>query len=76
MIVQPIKMKDYTKSELSDNFRFSSAVAGFGMYLSKSEFLKDIGLDGLIQIASGSKGIDAEGYRSEFLQLMKLTKDL
>lgn len=40
LIGHPIKMMNLSADELSANFKFSSAVDGFGMYLPKSEYLK------------------------------------
>jgi Ca-activated chloride channel family protein len=69
----------YTKKsfdEMSDNFRFSASVAGFGMMLRDSEHKGDLSWDKLIRMAQNAKGKDQEGYRSEMIQLMKLSKAL
>ncbi len=64
------------KQELSDNYKFSSAVAGFGLLLRESKFKGNCSYEMLINLAQQSKGEDKEGYRSEFIQLMKLAKQL
>ncbi len=48
-LVQPV-------SETSDNFRFSAAVAGFGMLLRNSEYKGTINYDQVLSLARGSKG--------------------
>jgi Ca-activated chloride channel family protein len=58
--------------ESSDNFRFSSAVAAFGMLLRDSEFKGDLSYEKIQEIASQAKGKDLQGYRSEFIQLVEL----
>jgi Ca-activated chloride channel family protein len=55
----------------SVNFRFVSAVAQFGMLLRKSEFKQQSSFDGTYIMAKNSLGKDSEGYRSEFLQLIR-----
>ncbi len=69
----------YTGKEIaitSDNFRFSAAVAGFGMLLRNSEFKGSCSYKKLIEMAQNAKGKDAEGYRSEFIRLVKLAEQL
>ena len=63
-------------TEMSDNFRFSAAVASFGMILRNSEFKGSSNYQLAIDLAKGSKGEDTEGYRSEFIQLIKLADKL
>ncbi|MFA8434778.1 MAG: von Willebrand factor type A domain-containing protein [Marinifilaceae bacterium] len=62
--------------ELSANFRFSAAVAGFGMLLRDSEFKGNCSYEKLIKLAQEARGEDREGYRSEFIRLMKLAEHL
>ncbi len=70
----PYTNKEY--SEMSDNFRFSAAVAGYGMLLRNSEHKGNATYKSMINLAQESKGRDAEGYRSEFIQLIKLSQHL
>ena len=60
--------------ESSDNFRFSSAVAAFGMLLRNSEFKGDLSYEKIQQIARLSKGKDLQGYRGEFVRLIELAE--
>ena len=62
--------------ETSDDFRFSAAVASFGMLLRKSEFAGNTTIDSVVKLAEGAKGADKEGYRSEFIRLVKAVDDL
>ncbi len=66
-----IKDKDTKLAESSDNFKFSSAVAEFGMLLRDSEFKSQASYENVLKLATEAKGDDAEGYRSEFVQLVK-----
>ena len=52
-----------------DDFRFASAVAGFGMLLRDSRFKGGATLDGMLELARGATGPDREGYRREFVAM-------
>lgn len=56
-------------NQTSDNLRFASSVAEFGMLLRDSKFKSDSSFDSLIERAKGAKGADTEGYRAEFIRL-------
>jgi len=60
----------------SADFRFASAVAEFAMLLRDSPFKGDASFDALIERASQSLGLDPEGYRSEFVRLVRSAKEL
>ena len=60
----------------SDDFRFSAAVASFGMLLRNSEFRGNTTAESILKLAKGAKGQDEEGYRAEFIQLVKTSYDL
>ena len=63
-----------SKSELSSNFKFSAAVAEFGMLLRQSDFKQQSSFEQVVQLAESSLGKDKDGYRSEFLRLAKSTQ--
>ena len=60
----------------SDNFRFATAVAEFGMLLSDSEFRQDASFNDTWNLAHGAMGSDEEGYRTEFLDLVRAASKL
>ena len=47
----------------SIDFRFATAVAGFGMLLRDSEHARDLTLDEVVRLAEKGKGDDPRGYR-------------
>lgn len=55
----------------SDNFRFSAAVAEFGLLLRNSEFKQQSSFQQVINLAKSAKGADANGYRAVFIQLVQ-----
>ena len=58
-------------AETSNNFRFSAAVASFGMVLRNSEFKGEASYELVGNLAQNALGADNEGYRTEFLHLVK-----
>jgi Ca-activated chloride channel family protein len=57
--------------EESGDFRFASAVAGFGMLLRDSPYKGNAGFDSILNMAQSSIGKDLSGYRRGFLELIK-----
>ncbi|MEM9185966.1 MAG: YfbK domain-containing protein [Planctomycetota bacterium] len=62
--------------EASTDLQFAAAVASFGMQLRGSEHAGNAPLDAVIEIAQSAKGPDIDGYRAEFLELVKKAKTL
>jgi len=55
----------------SADFRFASAVAGFGMLLRDSPYKGNAGFNSIHNMARASIGKDASGYRRGFLEMIK-----
>ncbi|MCA1555900.1 MAG: DUF3520 domain-containing protein, partial [Acidobacteria bacterium] len=64
-----------TLESASNNFKFSSAVAGFGMLLRDSKHRGDARYADVAELARAA-GADAQGYRSEFVQLVERAQTL
>jgi len=62
--------------EASNRFKFSAAVAGFGQILTGGRFVQDFTLQTVTRIGLSSKGSDVWGYRSEFVNLVRLAESL
>lgn len=71
LIVHPLVDSSVVLEKTSDNFRWSVAVAGFGMLLRDSEYIKNFTYDDVVQLAQGARGVDTEGYRIEFIRMVK-----
>jgi Ca-activated chloride channel family protein len=63
-----------SREQTSDNFRFSAAVAGFGMMLRNSEYKGNMNYESVLRLARASKGEDEDGYRAEFIRLVELSE--
>ncbi len=69
--IELIKVVPNTISTLSKDFEFSAAVAMFGMELRDSKFKENTDYMTIINLAKKAKGEDENGYRSEFIRLVK-----
>jgi Ca-activated chloride channel family protein len=54
--------------------QFACAVAAFGQLLRGGSYVKQFAYDNVITLAESSRGKDRFGYRSEFLNLVRLAK--
>lgn len=73
-VQKPVKAKSF--SSASDDFRFSASVVHFGEVLRHSQYLPQTNFAQIIADAQKSKGEDPFGYRSEFIQLVRLAAAL
>jgi Ca-activated chloride channel family protein len=71
LIEHPVMDKRVEIENTSDNFRFAAAVAQFGMLLRNSEFKQASSYKSILALADNAKGKDEEGYRKEFIKLVK-----
>lgn len=80
LITEPVIDTVVPFGKASENFRFSAAVAEFGMLLRQSPYQQNADFDQVIKNAQQAIGKDQEGYRSEFVKLARsaklLAKDL
>jgi Ca-activated chloride channel family protein len=66
---------EYSKiAKAPEEARFASAVAAFGMLLKGDSHIEDFTYDDVIELAQNAKGDDLFGYRSEFINLVRLAK--
>lgn len=71
LIVHPLVDANIPFEKTSENFRFASAVAQFGMLLRNSEFKGKTTYEKVIRQANAAIGTDKEGYRAEFIKLVQ-----
>ena len=63
-------------AESSESFRFSAAVAGYGMILRDSKHKGQATFDMVRKIARGALGPDVHGYRAQFVRLVSLAEEV
>jgi len=71
LISSAVKDENTSITRTSENFRFSAAVAQFGMLLRNSEFKGTSNYADVVALAEGAKGTDKEGYRAEFINMVR-----
>lgn len=76
LIEVPTKDEGKTLTASSDEFKFSAAVAGFGLLLRDSAYQGNLSWETVRRLALDGKGADKLGYRGEFLQLIDKARGL
>ncbi|MDB6138059.1 MAG: von Willebrand factor [Verrucomicrobiaceae bacterium] len=76
LIEYPVHDAGKTLKDAPRDFRFATAVAGFGMLLRDSEHAENFSYDAVRRLALSGKGEDALGYRGEFIQLIDKARGL
>lgn len=76
LIEVPAKDEGRTLTASSEEFKFSAAVAGFGLLLRDSAYKGTLSWETVRRLALDGKGADKLGYRGEFLQLIDKARGL
>ncbi|MEP6467572.1 MAG: YfbK domain-containing protein, partial [Parafilimonas sp.] len=76
LIIHPLKDENIAFNSTSNNFRFAASVAEFGMLLRNSQYRGNADFLSVKQTAQSAMGNDEEGYRKEFIQLVKSASSL
>lgn len=71
LITKTVKDTEKDFEEASTDFKFASAVALYGMKLTDSEFVENQNTELILELAEKGRGEDKEGYRAEFIRLVK-----
>ncbi|WP_316932500.1 vWA domain-containing protein [Altibacter lentus] len=71
LIERTVLDNDTPFEEVSSDFKYAASVALFGMQLRKSVFINTQRAADVIALAEAGKGDDPEGYRAEFIRLVK-----
>lgn len=73
-MVQVIENKSAVMEKSSDDMKFSTAVAWFGLKLRDSKLITDKSSDEIVKLAKQGNSNDAEGYKAEFIRLVEGAK--
>ncbi|OXB24689.1 VWA domain-containing protein [Flavobacterium tructae] len=73
-LVQVIENKSVALEKASDDFKFSSSVAWFGLKLRDSKLISDKSSDAILKLAKQGLSNDPEGYKAEFIRLIEAVK--
>ncbi|MDN3725065.1 von Willebrand factor type A domain-containing protein [Aequorivita sp. SDUM287046] len=74
LITKTVKDDNKSIESANEDLKFSAAVALFGMQLRDSEFINTKKKEDVISLAEAGKGSDKDGYRAEFIRLVKSSK--
>jgi Ca-activated chloride channel family protein len=74
-MVHTIKDKTLAIENANEDTRFAYSVALFGMILKNSKFKGEGTIEDVLALAKNSKGEDEDGYRAEFVKLVKDAKE-
>jgi Ca-activated chloride channel family protein len=76
LLTSPVVDRGLKLEDASTNFKFSAAVAEFGMVLRDSQYKGKANFDDVLKLANQSQGDDLDGYRAEFIRLVTRSKSL
>lgn len=76
LISVAVKDKNNSWKNSSENFRWSAAVAEFGMLLRASKYAQEANYESVVNLAKSARGKDEEGYRSEFIRMVETSSFL
>ncbi|HVI45512.1 MAG TPA: von Willebrand factor type A domain-containing protein [Chitinophaga sp.] len=71
LLQQALPYRRQQIEQVSEDFRMACAAAAFGQLLRNSAFKGDVTYDQVLNWAGSARGVDKEGYRAEFVQLVK-----
>ena len=74
LIVKHLNNKIIPLAKASNNFKFSAAVAEFGLLLRNSKHKEYASYEQVLKLAKDSKGDDDNGYRAEFIRLVEMNE--
>jgi Ca-activated chloride channel family protein len=72
----PVKNAPRPFASCSENLRFSAAVAAYGLLLRNSDYKGNASYESVLYLAKNALGTDEDGYRAEFVRLVKTTQML
>ena len=76
LLVFPVTDDGHSYVAASDDFKFASAVAAYGMLLRDSPHRGSATFPGVIELAGEGLGEDRHGYRAQFLELARKAAQL
>lgn len=72
----PVRGRVVPLHRTSADFRFAAAVAEFGLLLRHSPYKAQASWESILERALAAKGEDHEGYRAEFINLVRTAQNL
>jgi Ca-activated chloride channel family protein len=76
LITRALQQEITPLEKTSNNFRFASSVAEFGLLLRNSEYKGEASFISVLKRAQSALAEDKYGYRNEFIRLVKIAQDI
>lgn len=76
LVETPVKDREREFAKATSDVKFATAVAGYGMLLRQSPHKGDLTWDKVLRLAEQGLGEDREGYRAEFVDLVRRAQQL
>jgi Ca-activated chloride channel homolog len=76
LVTHPVLDNKIELASTSDNFRFSAAVAEFGLLLRSSAYKQEASYQQVVNLAKNALGKDEHGYRIEFVKLVEAANSM
>ena len=76
LLTYPVVDRGVKLENASNNFKFSAAVAAFGMVLRDSQYKGTASFEQVLKLANQSQAEDLDGYRAEFIRLVKRSESI
>ncbi|HEX2586383.1 MAG TPA: VWA domain-containing protein [Steroidobacteraceae bacterium] len=77
LLEYPIKTNAVVaKDQMSTDLRFAASVAAFGQLLRGGRYVDQFSYADVIKLANSGAGEDVDGYRHEFMSLVKLANEI
>ena len=76
LITSTLDDRDGDITEVSESFRFATAVTQFGLLMRESQYKGESSYQSVLALAKGSLGKDQYGYRHEFVRLVEKAREL
>jgi Ca-activated chloride channel family protein len=76
LLTSPVVDRGLKLEDASTNFKFSAAVAEYGMMLRASQYKGKGSFDNVLKLANQSQGEDLDGYRAEFIRLVQRSRSI
>lgn len=76
LMVTTVKHNVSSFKDASNDFRFVSSVAAWGMKLKNSKYIKETSYSSIIEWAKKAKAEDEYGYKGEMIRLMQTAQSL
>ncbi|CAH8282130.1 Ca-activated chloride channel family protein [Mariniflexile fucanivorans] len=74
--IEMVHVQNDVVSEASEDLKFATSVALFGMQLRQSKYQNNSKVEDVITLAKSGRGDDKDGYRSEFMRLVSSYQNL